>query len=180
MKEPSSYLDASDIIAQCTPKSKVIIILRDGRDVLDSIVDGRKQGGWMLTSESGVITEESRLSFIDQSSKWWVLQSEVLLRTYETLSKERRFLIRYEDLLKNTFENLQKIYAFLEIPISDDELRNVISKNSFENIPTELKGEGKFYRIASPGKWKHNFNEKETQLMNKIMGDMLVKIGYEL
>ena len=41
-----------------------------------------------------------------------------------------------------------------------------------------MRGKGKFARSASPGKWKDNFNEKEIQLMNEIMGETLKRVGY--
>ena len=34
-------------------------------------------------------------------------------------------------------------------------------------------GEGKFYRSASPDKWKESFSKKEVDIMNQIMGDTL-------
>jgi len=180
VKEPSSYLSASDLISQCTPKSKVIIILRDGRDVIDSIIDGRQKGGWLSKNTDSNISEKIRSPFIEKSSKWWVKQTENLLKTYETLPKERKFLVYYEDLLKNTFDTLQKIYELIEIPISNDTLKEIINKFDFKNIPPEEKGKGKFYRFANPGKWKENFNKKETQIMNEIMGEMLRRADYEL
>jgi len=39
IKEPHGSL-AADTISECLPNSKIIILLRDGRDVLDSEVDG--------------------------------------------------------------------------------------------------------------------------------------------
>ena len=45
IKEPNgSY--ASDIIGKCFPNSKIIVILRDGRDVIDSSLNALKKGGW--------------------------------------------------------------------------------------------------------------------------------------
>lgn len=180
VKEPSSYLDASDIISKCTPLSKKIIILRDGRDVLDSILDGREAGGWLLTNPNDALTKESRIILIEQSARYWVKQVETLLDTYSQLPTDRRFLVHYEELLKNTFTILKKIYAFLEIPITDDEIIKIIDKFDFSNIPADLKGKGKFYRIASPGQWRVNFNENEKQVMHQIMGNLLKKLGYSV
>jgi len=49
---------------------------------------------------------------------------------------------------------------------------------SFENIPTDQKGKGKFARSASPGKWKENFNEEEQEVINDIMKETLKELGY--
>jgi len=87
-------------------------------------------------------------------------------------------MIKYEDLLENTFENLKKIYEFLDINIDDKKLNEIVDKASFSNIPSNQKGSGHITRSATPGKWKENFNEKEKELMHKIMKDILVKINY--
>lgn len=50
---------------------------------------------------------------------------------------------------------------------------------SFEKIPPELKGRGKFNRFACPGKWKEHFSPSEKLSMDQIMGEMLHKLGYE-
>ena len=101
-----------------------------------------------------------------------------LIKTYENHSKNKRFLVHYEDLRKNTLEELEKIYKFLEIDIKRNELEELVEKYSFENIPEKDKGEGKFARSASPGKWKENFTEEEKKLMSEIMGEKLKGLGY--
>jgi len=55
---------------------------------------------------------------------------------------------------------------------------DLIQKYNFDNIPANKKGSGKFYRSATPGKWKENFNEEEKKIMEEIMGESLKKLGY--
>jgi len=66
----------------------------------------------------------------------------------------------------------------LEIEIDKKTLEKIVEKYSFENIPSGLKGKGKFARSASPGKWKENFSEEEKKIMSDVMGDKLVNLGY--
>ena len=75
---------------------------------------------------------------------------------------------------------LRKIYHFLDIEITDDQLEKIINKHDFKKIPEKEKGTGKFFRSASIGGWKNNFNLDEQHLMNSIMGKMLKKINYEV
>ena len=66
----------------------------------------------------------------------------------------------------------------MKIDISDDKMEKLVEKYSFENIPSEKKGLGKFNRSATPGKWKENFSKKEQALMAEIMGKTLNRLGY--
>ena len=90
-----------------------------------------------------------------------------------------RYLLYYEDLIANTTQELKKLYQFLEIDIDEKKLNNIVEKYSFENIPQEKKGKGKFRSFASPGKWKENFSNDEKEVMNNILKDTLQKMGYD-
>jgi len=112
-------------------------------------------------------------------SKIWVKTIELLLNTYEKHNKDSRLIIKYEDLIQNTQKVLKEIYRFLKIQISKENLDRLTKKYMFENIPFEMKGSGKVTRFAKPGKWNESFNEEEKQVMNNIMKDTLLKIGYK-
>jgi len=178
VKEPITLLDGSDIISKCLPNSKIIFLMRDGRDVIDSLIDARKEGGWLALRIKTVIKKNELQDFILHRAKMWVAQTKNFFKTYEKGSKENMFLVKYEDLRKNTFETISSIYKFLKIDISDNELKKIIDKYSFENIPENEKGSGKFNRSATPGKWKENFSKDEIEIMNNIMDETLKRLGY--
>jgi len=180
IKEPSGSI-TSDIIAECLPYSKIIILLRDGRDVIDSKIDAESPGGWEIKEKKGLrreVKDNDRLQFIKKFSKFWNQLMEILLKTYENHPSELRLLLKYEELRKNTFVELKKIYEFIEIQINDEEIKTIVTKYSFENIPENQKGPRQFKRYASPGKWKDNFNEEEKELINNLIGETLLKLGY--
>jgi len=103
---------------------------------------------------------------------------ELLMKTFEEHKENLRYLLRYEDLRKNTITELQKVYQFLEIEVDKETLTEIVNKYSFENIPQEEKGKREFRRFATPGMWKENFNEDEKMLINGIVKDTLKKLGY--
>lgn len=176
IKEPHNKSGA-DIISKCLPNSKIIILLRDGRDVIDSLIDARKEGGFM-TKHSFVVTENNKLEFIKNRSEIWKKLIKILLTTYNNHPTENGFLVKYENLRENTYDIIKKIYDFIGIEITIDKLEQIVDKYQFEKIPKEMRGKGKFARSATPGKWKDNFNENEIRIMNEIMGDTLKEIGY--
>jgi len=179
IKEPEADGGSADLISEFLPSARLIILLRDGRDILDSIRGARQKGSFMVKSkEVTVLTQSQRLQFIDTRAKKWIALVESLMKAYHNHSKNLCILVKYEDLRKNTFDEVKKIYKFLEIDISEKELVKIVEKFTFENLPDEVKGKGKFHRAASPGLWKENFDEEEKELMEKIMGPTLRKLGY--
>jgi hypothetical protein len=179
IKEPTGSF-AADVLADLLPGSKVILLLRDGRDVLDSKLDARKPGGWGTQGKIGLkeLTDEQRLAWLKTRAKQWVKLMEILLKTAKEHPKDKLIKIQYEKLLSDTFSELRKLYDFLSIEISDDEINQIVEKYSFQKIPEYEKGEGKFRRFATPGKWQENFSEREIQALNRIMGDTLKRLDY--
>jgi len=180
LKEPSGSL-AAEIIAECLPRSKIIVILRDGRDVLDSKIDALRKGGWATQNEGGFssMEKENRMLFIKTRSRYWVKLVEILMRAFEKHQNDLKLLIHYEKLREDTVSQVKKIYEFLGIDIPEDTLSDIVNKFSFENLPENEKGSGKFRRFAQPGLWRDNFNEDEKQIIKEIMNETLKKIGYE-
>ncbi len=183
---------SADIITECLPNSKMIILLRDGRDQIDSLLNARSKKGWMTKKGLQPITSTGvkqnyegfqppppRNVFIKNHSKSWVIRYENFLKAYNNHSAKLHYKVKYEDLLKNTYDELKKLYNFLQIDITDEKLNDLISKYSFEKIPEDKKGDGKFARSATPGEWRENFTEKEKKIMNETMGEMLNKLGYD-
>jgi hypothetical protein len=183
IKEPNGSA-AVDVISQCLPNSKIIFLIRDGRDVVDSKIDSIRDGGWqakgpgMKVSDS--LSQEQKISIITSHAKAWVATTELLLKTHEKRPKELSMMIRYEDLRARTYDTVKQVYQFIDTSIDEGQLRKIVDEYTYENLPEARKGPGKFVRAASPGLWKQNFNEKEINAMHSVMGNMLQKLGYRL
>ncbi len=179
IKEPNGAV-GSDILSQCTPTSKIIFLIRDGRDVIDSVMDFLKKDSWAVKGYGFTpVLPHRRLLEIQYQAKLWVTVVEILTQTLNQHPKENRLLVKYEDLRKNTLKELKKIYQFIEVKIPEKELKSIVNRYSFEKIPSENKGEGKITRSATPGKWKENFNSKEKKEIDDIMASTLKKLGYQ-
>jgi len=178
IKEPSSSI-IPDLIVESLPNSKILFLIRDGRDIIDSNVDAFQNGSWRTRNESELADffQKNRLDYIKRLSMSWKERTKLMI---ETAKKSNNCLIiKYEELLKDTSNVLEKIYKFVDIKMNSDEILKIIEKFSFQNIPEEQKGKGKFIRSATPGLWKKNFSEKEKNIMNEIMGGYLQSLGYD-
>ena len=47
------------------------------------------------------------------------------------------------------------------------ELASVVEKHSWANIPRKDKGEGKFYRKASPGGWSEDLTPDQVKIVER-------------
>jgi len=177
IKEPNGSLGA-EIISYCLPNSKIIILLRDGRDVIDSRLDARSEKGWSTKDGWKAIAKKDRIPFIERESKIWVKIMNNLMKTYDYHEKRNIVLLKYEELLGNTFEKMKQIFKKIEIDIDDKVIKKIVREQEFKTWKKNPKGKGQKFRSASPGKWEQNLNEQEREIMNKIMETTLKKLGY--
>jgi Sulfotransferase family len=176
VKEPGSH--AADIIMSMFPRSGLIFLLRDGRDVVDSWLDAYKPGSWALEGGAYPIGQESRLAFIRWQSSVWLYRTELVQRTYAAHDPSRRVLIRYEDLREDPARVLERICSALPLEADVERLREVAERHAFVRAPGEQRGSGKAMRFAEPGRWRLNMNEVEEAAMLEIMGEKLAELGY--
>ena len=84
-------------------------------------------------------------------------------------------MVRYEDLRTNTLETMKRIYSTLGISIDEGELARVVEKHSWENVPEENKGDGKFYRKATPGGWREDLTPEQARIVEKVTAPLLAE-----
>lgn len=179
IKEPNGSF-GSKIISECLPNSKIINLLRDGRDILDSFLDAHSEGGWIATRDGKVVTSDERIPFLSRLARNWDSRMKCVIETYQNHHRDLRYTVKYENLLKNTTEELEKIYKFLDIEIGKKQLEKIVTNSSFVNIPPERKGKGKSQRSATPGAWKKSFSEEEKKVIEEIIKERLLELSYEV
>jgi hypothetical protein len=177
IKEPNGS-HAADTILSLLPSSRMLFLLRDGRDVVDSLVDAmlREKSWWK--GPSALVTRE-RVTFVSQHATLWVLRTLASQRAFAALPDEQRLLVRYEELLSDTPAQLRRIFDWLDIDLSEGDVEASVARHAFEAVPKDRRGPGKDVRAATPGLWRRNLTPEEQQAMNEIMGDKLRELGYE-
>jgi Sulfotransferase family len=177
IKEPNGS-HAADTLVSLLPSSRMLFLLRDGRDVVDSLVDGVwREASWWKGPRTMVLTE--RAAFVSQHATLWVHRTSASQRAFAALPDERRLLVRYEDLLSDTSAQLRRIFDWLEIDASDGDVEAIVARHAFKAVPKDSRGPGKAVRAATPGLWRQNLTPDEQQAMHEIMGDKLREVGYE-
>ncbi len=167
-----------DVLSECLPNSKLLFLIRDGRDEVDSRMDMHSPNSWAKLRPFR--TKKDQLQGLTYYSQLWTVNTENIKKGFDKHNPKLKLLIKYEDLKQETSTVLKKIYNFIGIQVADDDLQKLIKVHDFKNIPDSEKGKGKFTRSAKSGGWKTNFDKEEHDLMNSIMGKTLEKFSYRI
>jgi hypothetical protein len=174
VKEPGSQ--AAPFLAELFPRSKVIFLLRDGRDVVDSWIDAYREGSWAIPGGAFPVSPEGRISLIRWLAAVWAQRSRAVRATFESRAPEDRILVRYEDLLAEPAVYLEQLCAMLGL--DRDHVAEIVERHRFEQLPTNARGPGQEARSATPGGWRENFTLEEQRAMGSVLGETLAELGY--
>jgi hypothetical protein len=180
IKEPNGS-HAADTIVSLLPRSRMLFLLRDGRDVVDSILDAMlgSDSWWAERTRQLGRPPQERLAFVVQHSELWVRRTMASQRAFESLPEEQRLLVRYEGILADTPAQLRRIFDWLALDVSEKKLAAIVDRHAFESAPRDRRGPGKPMRAATPGLWRENLTEDEQRTMHEIMGSKLAELGYD-
>jgi hypothetical protein len=175
VKEPGSHV--APFLAELFPRSKVIFLLRDGRDVVDSWLDAYSEGSWAIPGGAFPVSEEGRIPLIRWLSEVWAFRSREVRKAYEARAPEDRIQIRYEDLRGDTEARVTRICEM--VGVDPARVPEVVEAHRFEKQPSETRGRRRFIRQARPGGWRDSLSPAEQEAMHEVMGETLAEFGYE-
>jgi hypothetical protein len=179
IKEPNGSIGAS-LIMEALPESRMILLIRDPRDVVASVLDGVQEGHWLYewrmesrrNPSREIMPEGDRDAFVRRRANRYVRAMSYATRAYNA-HKGRKALVRYEELRADTLGTMKRIYSTLEIRVDEEQLVRAVNKHSWENIPERKKGEGKVYRKASPGGWREDLTPGQVEIVERITAPLL-------
>jgi hypothetical protein len=179
VKEPAGSQSA-DLISSALPDSRLLFLLRDGRDMVDSAVAANVKGSWVTRDFPGAtgLDEKDRLDFVVEHSLKWLWRTQTVQDAIETHPGPTRTL-KYEDLLAAPVSELAGLFDWLGLDATQSELEAMVGTHSFQAVPAERRGKGEFHRAATPGMWRENLRQSEIEAMDEILGPKLRELGYE-
>ena len=178
VKEPGSH--AAELIFEAFPASRLIFLLRDGRDVVDSWIDAYQRGSWAIDEGAFAVAPEGRLALVEWLSSVWAYRARAVGAVFARRDESDRILIRYENLLAEPARELERICETIGVRPEPGELAAIAERHAFSNVDDAMRGEGQEIRAAEPGSWRHNLTPDEGRAMEEIMGAELTAFGYEL
>jgi hypothetical protein len=167
------------LLMESLPESRMILLVRDPRDVMASILDGARKGGWIhqwggenSMWEHEILVEEGPDAYVRRLAKRYLSEVGCAKRAYD-LHRGRKVLVKYEDLRVDTLKTMKRIYSVLEIPVDSEELEQVVAAHSWENISEKNKGTGRFNRKATPGGWKVDLTPEQVRIIEEKTAPLL-------
>ena len=160
-----------EVITRLVPEAKFIHLLRDGRDVVTSILSANK--GWGKFWASGNIR--------DATLDWrYSVELSRKAQKYENKYLE----VRYEDLRVNGVEALNSIFEFMglsnelaEVPkiYESHQIKSMRERGTINKKYTLPKG---FIRKGKIGDWRNVLSPAQIYIFHLIAGGLLQETGY--
>ena len=170
---------ASDVVMSLFPRSRMLFLVRDGRDVLDSRVHAHGEGGWLAEVEGAQFrTPAERLAWVRSASREWVCNMDATRRAHDAHDPERRRVVGYEELLADPAGGLRSLFAWLGLARDSHRVEEIVADTAFSAIAAERRGESEPFRAATPGLWRRNLTADEQEVAEAVMGERLVELGY--
>ncbi len=168
---------------------KVIYIVRDGRDACVSYFYFLKK---MQQIELEVTFSDYFENYFNTGKsafgKW---NDHVFSWLHE--KKSNVLLVKYEDLLSDTYREMQRMLTFAGLEIDSDRIKVAIEKSSFKEMQNDEKKNADYlssmghktghvdYGIVREGKsgvWEKEFSEEEINKFWELNGDAMNFLGY--
>jgi hypothetical protein len=167
IKEPHGTVGAP-VMVKALPESRVILLVRDPRDVAASNYDSFSEGSWAAESlkrQKGTeLTAAQMPNWFETRSQAYLWELKKASEAYR-LSKSPKAIVRYEDLRDDPFGEMRRLCDELELDAGDEVLRAAVEKFSWENVPDEKKGPGRIYRKATPGGWQDDLTPEQVSIV---------------
>ncbi len=177
IKEPNGSAGAP-LLMEALPESRMIFLVRDPRDVVASSLDAAREGSWLYAYKDKGGWKQNSLAdnrpdvFVKRRAERYLQHAGGAKRAYEA-HQGPKVLVRYERLRTEPLKEMKRVYSELQIPFEEGEFKKTVEKHSWENIPEDQKGEGKFYRKGSPGSWRKDLTPEQVQIVEKTTAPLL-------
>jgi hypothetical protein len=177
IKEPNGSVGAP-LLMEALPESRMILLIRDPRDVVSSTLDGARKGNWLYERKDkggwkrDSLPDENPDAFTRRWANVYMQHAGNAKLAYDA-HRGPKVMVRYEDLRADTLGTMRRIYSRLGISVDERELARSVEKHSWENIPEKKKGGGKVYRKATPGGWQEDLTPRQIKQVERITAPLL-------
>ncbi len=177
VKEPGGAVGAP-LLMQALPESRMILLVRDPRDVVASVLDAQKEGSWMYEAADeswrgrAISADKNVNAHVRILSNRYVRQMGNGRRAFDAHGGPKA-LVKYEDLRADAAGTLRRACSELGLPVDEGRIARVVAKHDWDILPEAEKGAGRFHRKATPGGWKVDLTQKQAEMIGEISAPIL-------
>jgi hypothetical protein len=177
IKEPNGSVGAP-LLMEALPESRMILLIRDPRDVVASMLDAAGEGGWHRERFGRgavgrrAMADRKPEAFARMRARAYMRGVGAARRAYEE-HRGRKALVRYEDLVADAPAAMRRLYSTLGIPADEEALSRAVAKHSWGNVPEEEKGAGKFFRKGTPGGWREDLTPEQAAIVEEMAAPII-------
>ena len=182
VKEPHGSVGAP-LLVGALPESRVVLLVRDPRDVMASALDAHRGNSWIARSrnrkpgkwgdpDAFVESDSDPDAFVEKKAVNLLRHMDKAVEAYEQ-HEGPKTRVTYEGLRADTLGEMRRVCSELGLGVSDEEISRVVEEHAFEGIPEDKRGEGKFYRKARPGSWREDLTEGQARAVEAAAAPLL-------
>lgn len=160
------------LVWQLYPNTKEIFLIRDFRDWFCSIRSfNLKRGFNEFDYQNERKNEWEFIELVRNRSTW-------LLANWQQ-RKNKAFLLRYEDLVRQPQENLVEVFKYLELEATPAFIEEILQRTSGNSLELQQHKTSKDLN-SSVGRWKQDLNPDLQEILNREFAEILTGFGYEV
>ena len=158
------------------PASKMILLVRDPFDVLDSYLDLQKPGSW--NDRFGDPEETLSAGNVERTAQHIRSSFELSLAAFDAFPSQQKLQISFEGLLENPVPRLQACGELIGVKVSSEHAADAEARHRFDTHAET--GKLKFRRHGKAGVWKGsaNFSAETKEIAERVLGDLRQRLGY--
>jgi len=160
------------------PRSPVVHILRDPRDVIVSVFHFNRRSN----PDKARALEPTLADAVRRLLPIWT-QTVTALETFGAAHPGRYLCLRYEDLVTSPRETLSKVLDFLDVPPSPEAITAALDATRFSRLSggrdRGRENTAAFFRRGEAGGWRDTFDEASLAAFDTLADqEFLRRFGY--
>lgn len=154
------------LVQKLFPNAKVIHLIRDGREVVVSMMSAKKRLGFGAGEIHG-------------ASHHWAGNLIAARQAGHLLGPDQYLELRYEDLRSDTVTQLKTAFAFCNLPVTNATVQQIATEYDIKSKQVSRGNtDVNALRNTPDAIWKAKLSVQERWVLDRVAGHLLQELGY--